>query len=55
VAANDDDSAPGLGFASEDPQRELGGSIWDEPERWRSQVDGSGCAICLRAALGRNC
>jgi diadenosine tetraphosphate (Ap4A) HIT family hydrolase len=38
----------GIGFGSEGPQGELGGSIWDDPNQWDSQVDGSGCAICLR-------
>jgi len=30
------------------PQDVLGGSIWDEPERWSREVDGSGCVICRR-------
>ena len=38
----------GARTASEGPQGELGGSIWDDPERWRSLTDGSGCPICLR-------
>ncbi|HEY7397212.1 MAG TPA: HIT domain-containing protein [Gaiellaceae bacterium] len=36
------------GFSSEGPQGVLGGSIWDEPERWASAVDGSACEICVR-------
>jgi diadenosine tetraphosphate (Ap4A) HIT family hydrolase len=36
------------GFSAEGPQGVLGGSIWDEPERWVSEVDGSGCVICRR-------
>lgn len=36
------------GIASEGPIGPLGGSLWDEPERWLSMVDGSGCSICLR-------
>jgi diadenosine tetraphosphate (Ap4A) HIT family hydrolase len=36
------------GFSSEGPQGVLGGSIWDEPDRWAGAVDGSACEICLR-------
>jgi diadenosine tetraphosphate (Ap4A) HIT family hydrolase len=37
-----------IGIGSEGPSGELGGSIWDDPERWRSLADGSSCPICLR-------
>jgi diadenosine tetraphosphate (Ap4A) HIT family hydrolase len=36
------------GIWSEGPQDALGGSIWDEPERWSVLVDGSACSICLQ-------
>jgi diadenosine tetraphosphate (Ap4A) HIT family hydrolase len=36
------------GFSAEGPQGVLGGSIWDDPERWARVADGSGCAICRR-------
>jgi diadenosine tetraphosphate (Ap4A) HIT family hydrolase len=36
------------GIGSEGPEGELGGSIWDTPERWQALVDGSGCPICRR-------
>src|ERR1700756_5606976 len=36
------------GISAEGPPGVLGGSIWDEPERWAREVDASGCAICLR-------
>jgi diadenosine tetraphosphate (Ap4A) HIT family hydrolase len=42
------DTEAGAGFGCEGPAGQLGGSIWDHPELWGSQVDGSGCAICLR-------
>jgi diadenosine tetraphosphate (Ap4A) HIT family hydrolase len=36
------------GIHDEGPTGELGGSIWDDPERWQGLADGSGCPICLR-------
>ncbi len=48
MSADGPDVTSRIGIASEGPQGELGGSIWDEPDRWRSLVDGSGCPICLR-------
>jgi diadenosine tetraphosphate (Ap4A) HIT family hydrolase len=48
VNAVGDEADSGIGFGREGPPGHLGGSIWDEPDEWASQVDGSGCAICLR-------
>lgn len=39
-------SQPGIG--SEGTHGELGGSIWDDVERWNSLAAGSGCPICVR-------
>ncbi|HEX5448963.1 MAG TPA: HIT family protein [Gaiellaceae bacterium] len=36
------------GISNEGPQGELGGSIWESPERWEPLADGSGCPICMR-------
>ncbi len=36
------------GIASEGPQGELGGSIWNDAARWAVLVDGSACSICER-------
>jgi diadenosine tetraphosphate (Ap4A) HIT family hydrolase len=36
------------GIWSEGPQGELGGSIWESPERWAVLADGSQCPICAR-------
>jgi diadenosine tetraphosphate (Ap4A) HIT family hydrolase len=44
VAAESDVS----GIWSEGPQGELGGSIWESPERWAALIDGSQCPICER-------
>lgn len=35
-------------FWDEGPAGAVGGSIWDEPDRWRGLADGSECPICAR-------
>jgi diadenosine tetraphosphate (Ap4A) HIT family hydrolase len=37
-----------VGIWEEGPAGVFGGSVWDEPERWRELVDDSACPICLR-------
>ena len=37
-----------MGVWEEGPAGVFGGSVWDEPERWRALADGSACPVCLR-------
>lgn len=38
------------GFWDEGPEGVIGGTTWDEPDRWRALVDGRECPICVRGA-----